>query len=48
MMREEEKAYYEEKMTRNLSIPLLPICVEDTIMADQVEFKSDKTKHIKK
>lgn len=36
VLREEEKAYFDEKRAKNLSIPLLPASVEDDLMADQV------------
>jgi hypothetical protein len=48
VLREEEKEYFDEKRAKNLSIPLLPACIEDELMANQVEFKQEKTRHIKK
>ncbi len=47
-MREDEKAYFNQKMAKNLSIPLLPQSIEDEIKAEEIEFKKDKTKGIKK
>jgi hypothetical protein len=36
VLRQEEKAYFDEKREKNMLVPLLPASIEDALAAEQV------------